>query len=266
MRSGKSSILIERQGETYLQLVERNRGSSVSRTLSPKILNANTETVIARPGKMALQGALSAYSSAPPRSISFTELLAQLLEQIDNLGLNGHVQGRDGLVADNEGRLHGERPGDTDALTLTIAHFVRIALGHGRTQPADVQQVFDALATLWRPGLDAVHPHRLGKHVADLHTDLPHPDSPTMATVSPSCTSYEMPSTALRIPLEVTKTVCKSRLSKSVAATTPQPMALERCPDTLQLRDNRSHTPVRSVHDKGFVARCQHLGLIVVSP
>ena len=50
--------------------VDRNRGSRVSRTASPKRLKAKTDTVIARPGKMAIQGALSAYSSAPPWSIS----------------------------------------------------------------------------------------------------------------------------------------------------------------------------------------------------
>src|SRR5207245_8709357 len=41
----------------------RSRGSSASRSESPKRLNANTERLIARPGKMAIQGAVSANST-----------------------------------------------------------------------------------------------------------------------------------------------------------------------------------------------------------
>ena len=36
-------------------------------------------------------------------------------------------------------------------------------------------------------------------------TDLPHPDSPTRATISPFSTSYEMPLTAWRMPKGVRK-------------------------------------------------------------
>ena len=46
------------------------RGSKRSRNASPKRLNPNTARVMARPGKMGTQGALSANSSAPPCSIN----------------------------------------------------------------------------------------------------------------------------------------------------------------------------------------------------
>ena len=45
---------------------ERRRGSSTSLNASPNRLKPNTASVIARPGKIATQGALSANSSAPP--------------------------------------------------------------------------------------------------------------------------------------------------------------------------------------------------------
>ena len=48
---------------------ERSLGSSTSRSASPNRLKPNTAIVIARPGNTAIQGALSAYSSAPPCSI-----------------------------------------------------------------------------------------------------------------------------------------------------------------------------------------------------
>ena len=44
-------------------------GSSASRSASPKRLKPNTVTAIARPGKIAIHGAVEAYSSAPPCSI-----------------------------------------------------------------------------------------------------------------------------------------------------------------------------------------------------
>ena len=47
------------------------------------------------------------------------ELRLQVLEQVDDLALDRHVEGGDGLVADKNLRLHGERAGDADALALT---------------------------------------------------------------------------------------------------------------------------------------------------
>ena len=46
-------------------------------------------------------------------------------------------------------------------------------------------------------------------------TDFPHPDSPTTATVSPSSTVYEMPSTAWTVPAVVSNCVTRSRISSS---------------------------------------------------
>src|SRR6185503_17541 len=47
------------------------------------------------------------------------EAILQLLEQIDDLRLNGHVERGDRLVGDDEVGLHGESARDADALTLT---------------------------------------------------------------------------------------------------------------------------------------------------
>src|SRR3972149_4921998 len=47
----------------------RSLGSSASRRESPKRLKPKTEALIARPGKMAIQGARSANSTAAPRSM-----------------------------------------------------------------------------------------------------------------------------------------------------------------------------------------------------
>ena len=55
------------------------------------------------------------------------ELLLQPLEQVDDLGLNRHVQGGHGLVRDDEVGVQGDRAREADALTLAAGELVREA-------------------------------------------------------------------------------------------------------------------------------------------
>ena len=55
------------------------------------------------------------------------ELLLQVLEQVDDLRLDRHVERRDRLVADDQLRLDRERARDADALALAAGELVRIA-------------------------------------------------------------------------------------------------------------------------------------------
>src|SRR5690606_6750665 len=64
--------------------------------------------------------------------IGQVEALAQVHEEIDDLGLDGDVESRDAFVADEKLWPDGERTRDTDALTLTTGKLVRIAIGHRR--------------------------------------------------------------------------------------------------------------------------------------
>ena len=54
--------------------------------------------------------------------------LLQVLQQVDDLRLDGDVERRDRLVADDEVGLDGERAGDADALSLAAGELVRVAL------------------------------------------------------------------------------------------------------------------------------------------
>ena len=47
------------------------------------------------------------------------EVVLQVLQQVEDLRLDGNVEGGDGLVADDQLRVDGERPRDADALALT---------------------------------------------------------------------------------------------------------------------------------------------------
>ena len=55
------------------------------------------------------------------------EPLAQLAQQVDDLLLDGHVQGGGGLVGDDQARVTGQSHGDEDALALPPGELVRIA-------------------------------------------------------------------------------------------------------------------------------------------
>ena len=53
-------------------------------------------------------------------------LLLQPLEQLQDLRLHGHVQGRGRFIGDEQARLVGERHGDHHALALAAGQFVRV--------------------------------------------------------------------------------------------------------------------------------------------
>ena len=72
----------------------------------------------------------------------------------------------DRLVADDQVRLHGERPGDPDALSLATAELVRIALDEGRIEADEAEQLFDA-PPAGRPGSQVMRRQRLGEDGAD---------------------------------------------------------------------------------------------------
>src|ERR1700733_10862286 len=67
----------------------------------------------------------------------------QIKQQIDDLTLNGDVEGTDDFIADQKLRTQDHGPRDGDALTLAAAEFVRISAAHLRTQADSLQHVAD---------------------------------------------------------------------------------------------------------------------------
>ena len=62
------------------------------------------------------------------------QLLAQVHEQVEDLSLDGDVQSRHRLVAHQHRRLHGQRPGNADALALAATELVRVTVAQRRVQ------------------------------------------------------------------------------------------------------------------------------------
>ena len=93
----------------------------------------------------------------------------QLLEQVDDLRLDRHVQRRHRLVADDELRLERERARDADPLALAARELVRIALGHVLEEAHLRQQLAERAARPRPVGDEAVHERRLRDDLAHGH-------------------------------------------------------------------------------------------------
>ena len=93
----------------------------------------------------------------------------ELREEVEDLRLDGHVEGGDGFVGDDDLRLEGERAGDGDALALATGEFMRIFLHETRGEADGAHEGSDA-------GVDvggaahAVDEERLGECIENSHT------------------------------------------------------------------------------------------------
>ena len=73
------------------------------------------------------------------------------------------------MASSYEFGIERERPGDADALALAAAHFMGIAVGKLRIEPAQRQQLPHPVVTPFPVGDDVVNRHRFGQDIADLH-------------------------------------------------------------------------------------------------
>ena len=90
----------------------------------------------------------------------------QVLEQVDDLRLDRHVERRHRLVADDEVGLGGERAGDADALALAAGELVGPAVRGVARQAYGVEQHVDAPVEVGLRGREAEIADRLGEDVA----------------------------------------------------------------------------------------------------
>src|SRR4051794_6516536 len=93
-------------------------------------------------------------------------LFLKIVEQVQNLRLDRHVQRRHRLIAYDEVRRQRQRPSDADALPLPAAEFVRVSGGIRRVEPDALQQARHEFVPL-PPAGDAVYFDRLADDVAD---------------------------------------------------------------------------------------------------
>ena len=74
--------------------------------------------------------------------------LLDLLHQVHDLRLDGHIQGGNGFIRNDQLRVHDQRPGDPDPLALSAGELVGIAVGVFLRQSHQLQHVVDFLPAL----------------------------------------------------------------------------------------------------------------------
>ena len=81
-----------------------------------------------------------------------SQLILQILQQVDDLSLDRNVEGRDGFVANDEIGLGGQGSSDADALPLPAGKLVRIAVDKVGVQAHDlsmVRHICDRVAVMY---------------------------------------------------------------------------------------------------------------------
>ena len=73
------------------------------------------------------------------------ELALEAGEEVEDLGLDGFVEGADGFVEDDEAGLEGEGAGDVDALFLAAGELVGVAGAELGGVEADAAEAFVGL-------------------------------------------------------------------------------------------------------------------------
>ena len=101
-----------------------------------------------------------------------TQLILQLIEHVDDLCLDGHVQRGHRLVADNEVGIDGQGAGDADTLTLTAGELVGIAGGVLTVQAHMIHQLQDALHALLLGLIELMDIQGLTDDVGDGHAGV----------------------------------------------------------------------------------------------
>ena len=100
------------------------------------------------------------------KEVGQTKLLLDIIEEVDDLGLNREIKSGDGFVGDDQFRFHRQGAGNADALPLPAGEFMGITIKDIAAE-ADGRQQFKNEAFDCGRGCQAVDDQRFGDNVAD---------------------------------------------------------------------------------------------------
>jgi hypothetical protein len=93
------------------------------------------------------------------------ELVAQIHQKVKDLGLYGNIERGNGLIGDDQFRMEGDRPGNSDPLALSAAELVGIPEGVLGMEPNLLKNLQDALFLCLSRG-DPMHFQSLPNNLA----------------------------------------------------------------------------------------------------
>ena len=99
------------------------------------------------------------------------EFAHELGEQVEDLGLDGDVEGGDGFVGHDDARFEGEGASDGDALALAAGEFVRVFREAAGGDADEGGEFGDARGDV-SGGAEAVNAQRLGEGFADAEAGI----------------------------------------------------------------------------------------------
>ncbi len=99
-------------------------------------------------------------------------LLLQILHEIEDLRLDGHIQGGDRLVAHDEPGVEGQRPGDADALAAASVQLVGIYVRHPLRQTNRVHELRHPAVILLPAGAGLIDPHGFADDIRHPHSGI----------------------------------------------------------------------------------------------
>src|SRR3954468_8674220 len=94
----------------------------------------------------------------------------QVLQEINDLRLDGNVEGTDRFITDNQFWFDGEGSGNPDSLALATAEFVRITIGMVRSEADILEQFGDAMGPFRAAGGEFVNVKRLAENLPHVHS------------------------------------------------------------------------------------------------
>lgn len=100
------------------------------------------------------------------------ELVLEILEEVDDLGLDGDIEGADRLVADEEFGFDGQGTGDSDPLPLASGELVGIAVQVSGVEADEVEEFGDSLAASRGLHVGEVDAEGLSDNVLDSHSGV----------------------------------------------------------------------------------------------
>ena len=98
-----------------------------------------------------------------------SEFLLQFLDKVDDLGLDGNIEGGDRLIADDQLRFEDHGPGDAYPLALATGEFMGISIDHQWQQADLVHDLLYPVSPLLLGEFWKVYGQRFGDDLTDSH-------------------------------------------------------------------------------------------------
>ena len=98
--------------------------------------------------------------------------ILQIHQQVQDLGLDRHIQRRHRLIAHDKLRVYRQRSGHADALAPSAVQFVGVGIGHPFGQTHGIHQLRHPAVAVLTVGIQVVYLHGIGDQIRHAHARI----------------------------------------------------------------------------------------------